>query len=65
MKTVVIAGVSGFIGTHLKNHFIKKGFSVSSIGIETYKNENKLLSILEDADIVINLSGANIIHRWS
>lgn len=65
MKTVAIAGVSGFIGTHLKNHFIKKGFRVSSIGIETYKNENKLLSILEDADIVINLSGANIIHRWS
>jgi len=65
MKTIAIAGASGFVGTHLKNYFSAKGYTITPISVETYNDKSKLLTIIENADILINLSGANIIHRWN
>ena len=65
MKTVAIAGSSGFVGTNLKRVFESKGFKVLGIKRESLKDTKKLISIIEEADILINLSGANIINRWT
>lgn len=65
MKTVAIAGSSGFVGTNLKKVFEAKGFKVLGIKRDEITNSTKLISIIEQANIVINLSGANIINRWT
>ncbi|MGE4517148.1 MAG: TIGR01777 family oxidoreductase [Arcobacteraceae bacterium] len=65
MKTIAIAGASGFVGTHLKDFFTQLGYTVSKISREELANTELLTQKFEKTDIVINLSGANIIHRWS
>jgi len=65
MKTIAITGSSGFVGTNLKDAFIKKGFKVISIKRDELQNLNKLIAIVEQSNIVINLAGANIINRWT
>eukprot|EP01029_Cantina_marsupialis_P004537 TRINITY_DN146155_c0_g2_i2.p1 TRINITY_DN146155_c0_g2~~TRINITY_DN146155_c0_g2_i2.p1 ORF type:complete len:285 (-),score=57.84 TRINITY_DN146155_c0_g2_i2:527-1381(-) len=65
MKTIAITGASGFVGTNLKEFFTNHGFNVEGIKREDIKNEQKLLDIVEKADFIINLSGANIINRWT
>lgn len=65
MKTIAIAGASGFVGTHLSTFFTHLGFSVTKISRDELANSTLLTKKFEQTDIVINLSGANIIHRWS
>ncbi len=65
MKTVAITGSSGFVGTNLKNAFEAKGFKVICIKREELKNHDKLTSIIEKTNLLINLAGANIINRWT
>ena len=65
MKTVAITGSSGFVGTQLRKTFKANGFKVLGIKREELKNESKLLSIIEQTNILINLAGANIINRWT
>lgn len=65
MKTVAITGSSGFVGTNLKRVFESKGFRVVGIKRDELKNSKKLISIIEEANILINLAGANIINRWT
>ena len=65
MKTIAITGSSGFVGTNLKDAFLKKGFKVISIKRDELKDINKLTSIIEQSNIIINLAGANIINRWT
>jgi len=59
MKTVAITGSSGFVGTNLKRVFESKGFRVVGIKRDELKNSKKLISIIEEANILINLAGAN------
>ena len=65
MKTVTIAGSSGFVGTNLKKIFEAKGFEVIGIKREDLKDIQKLTSIIEKTHLLINLAGANIINRWT
>jgi len=66
MKKIAIVGGSGFIGTYMQSFFKIEGFSVLSLGKEdTQKNIVEIAKVLEGIDIVINLAGAPIIHRWS
>lgn len=65
MKTVAITGSSGFVGKNLQHLFESKGFKVIGIKREELKNTEKLTSIINEANIVINLAGANIINRWT
>jgi uncharacterized protein (TIGR01777 family) len=65
MKTIAISGASGFVGTHLTNFFKSFGYEVSKISREELANSSLLSQKFEQTDIVINLSGANIIHRWN
>lgn len=65
MKTVAISGSSGFVGKNLKEFFEKRGFKVIGIKREELKNTQRLLNIIEEANILINLAGASILARWS
>ncbi len=65
MKTIAITGFTGFVGTNIKNEFEKKDFNIIGIKRDDLKDIEKLISIIEQSDIVINLAGANIINRWT
>jgi uncharacterized protein (TIGR01777 family) len=56
---VAITGASGFIGSHVKNHF------PNFIVINRNDNEEKIIKKLKDVDVVFNLAGATILKRWS
>lgn len=65
MKHIVIAGASGFVGQNLKTFFSNLDYKVSAISRDVLNDKNKLQELLASSDVVINLSGANIINRWS
>ena len=65
MNKIAITGASGFVGTNLINIFKKNGYEVIAIQRTDLSNINKLTSIINDCEIIINLAGANIIARWS
>jgi uncharacterized protein (TIGR01777 family) len=65
MNTIAVSGLSGFVGQHLKEHFSSLGFDVIAITRDDLANETKLNEKITKSDIVINLAGANIIHKWS
>lgn len=65
MKTIAISGASGFVGTHIKEYFTPLGFQIIAISRDDLSNEAVLKQKMAQSDIVINLAGANIIHKWS
>ena len=65
MKTIAIFGASGFVGQNLIKFFETIGYRVYPIKRDILDNEIKIKEILNESNIVINLSGANIINRWS
>lgn len=65
MKKIAITGASGFVGINLTQHFQTQGYEVRKIKRTELNNIDILTSIIENCDAVINLSGANIINRWS
>ena len=66
-KTIAISGASGFIGTYLTSYFENMGYTIIPLPrkIINDKNKEQLANILEKANIVINLAGETINHRWS
>ena len=64
MKKVAITGASGFVGQNLIRMFTSNGFEVVAIKRAELKDDNKLISILNNCEVVVNLAGANIIARW-
>ena len=56
---VAIAGASGFVGTHIKELY------KNHVVIQREDSEDEIVSKLNGVDVVINLAGAPIIHRWS
>ena len=65
MKKIVISGASGFVGSMLTKSFKDMGYEVEAIKREDIKDIDRLFYILNGSFAVINLSGANIINRWS
>jgi len=66
MKRIAIIGAKGFIGTHMQSFFASEGFDVLPLGKEhTQKSTKALAKLLEGTNILINLAGAPIIHRWN
>jgi uncharacterized protein (TIGR01777 family) len=60
---VAVAGYSGLIGRHLTKSLKDKGFEVVEI---PHRGDDLILDERHfDVDAVINLSGLNIMHRWS
>lgn len=62
---IAISGASGFVGSTLLETFSQAGNEVIKIKRDELSNISLLSNILSGCDVVINLSGANIINRWS
>ncbi|MFX4155810.1 epimerase, partial [Aliarcobacter butzleri] len=58
------SGANGFVGTSLTNFYSSFGYKIVPISRDILNNKSKLEEVLNTADIVINLAGANIINRW-
>ena len=76
---ILITGGTGFIGTELRKHFLKKGYYLTIVtrSPERYESESArnqsfiswgddLTAAMEETDVVINLVGENIFgKRWT
>ncbi len=65
---IVISGISGFIGSSLKNHFLSLGWTVQDIPRQYLYDDTfvpQLVELLISSDIVINLRGASVAGRWT
>jgi len=65
MKKIVICGASGFVGSSLVTYFNTKNHNVITIHRDDLSNMDKLINKLNNCDVLINLSGANIMGRWT
>lgn len=68
-RKIVIAGGTGFIGKYLEKMFYEQGFEVLIISRDSshvnWNDDNKLLETLEDAEVLINLSGKSVDCRYN
>ena len=62
---IAISGAGGFVGTHLTEGFKARGWEPHGLSRKLYTHPKTLKSVLEGTDSVVNLAGANIIHRWT
>lgn len=64
---IAISGASGFIGTYLTQYFSDKGYTVFPLTRKLLSSESnsELIDTLAECDVVINLAGASINHRWT
>ena len=74
MKTVAIAGASGFLGEGLARYLAGEGYRVRRIGRPSSKGAEFHWDLdagrldpaaLDGADAVVNLAGENIAQRWT
>lgn len=69
MKTIVIAGASGFVGQHLKRFFESNGWRVLTIGRShadgVWSDQASLVHALNGADAVVNLAGKSVNCRFT
>ncbi|MFN0200744.1 MAG: TIGR01777 family oxidoreductase [Bacteroidia bacterium] len=68
-KKIVIAGGTGFIGKYLQEQFQIIGYEVIIIartkGCVSWKDENAIISALENAEMLINLAGKSVDCRYN
>jgi hypothetical protein len=62
---IAISGSSGFVGNALRDFFTHQGHTVIPLRIRPTTLIEEIRTVLEQSDVVINLSGANILRRWS
>ncbi|AIY03382.1 NAD-dependent epimerase/dehydratase [Arthrobacter sp. PAMC 25486] len=68
MKTVVIAGASGFIGTHFRRQFDAAGWQIRTVGRSgdaIWGDTAAITEVLEGADLLINLAGKSVSCRYT
>lgn len=66
MKKVGIIGGTGFVGGHLKKHFLEKGDEVSVYGHTLLQLPAEgVREQLRGCNIIVNLAGASIAKRWT
>jgi len=56
---IAITGASGFIGSSIRKKFTQY------VVLKRDDSEEEILAKLKDVDVVINLSGASIVQKWS
>ncbi len=63
---IVMSGSTGFVGTHLRKAFEEKGWRVVPLIRDDFKlGPESFIKKIENADVVINLTGASIAARWT
>ena len=62
---VVICGMSGFVGTAMHDFFTAHNYEVVALSIRADTSVESIVNVLNGSSAVINLSGANILGRWS
>ncbi|WP_287933147.1 TIGR01777 family oxidoreductase [Arthrobacter sp.] len=68
MKLAVIAGASGFIGTHFRRELEAAGWQVRSVGRTgeaTWGDTGAIAGVLEGADFLLNLAGKSVSCRYN
>lgn len=66
MKTVVIAGASGFIGTHFRRQFADAGWRVHTVGRSgdaVWGDTAAITTLLDGAELLLNLAGKSVSCR--
>jgi uncharacterized protein (TIGR01777 family) len=68
-RRIVIAGASGFLGQYLSRRFRENGDSVATIGRSasdaTWGDASAIESLLDGADVLINLAGKSVNCRYT
>jgi len=62
---IVLCGSSGFVGSALKRFFLQNNDEVVTLSIRSSTSLESVAKTIEHTDVLINLSGANIMGRWS
>lgn len=73
---VIIAGSTGLIGKHISDYLSSKGFEITRLVRGESVHQNKIfwtpsdnyinsIETIENFDLAINLSGENIVGRWT
>lgn len=63
---IAISGANGFIGRNLKVVLQKRGWEVIPLERNDFDHgTDHLVRIISGTDVVINLAGAPIVHRWT
>ncbi|AWB93180.1 TIGR01777 family oxidoreductase [Aeromicrobium chenweiae] len=70
LRTAVIAGASGYVGTHVREHLEARGVAVRTIGrgeasTATWDDPDALVRAVDGADLVLNLAGRSVSCRYS
>lgn len=71
MKTVVIAGASGFIGAHFRQQFAAAGWQVRTVGRNgsiadaAWGDTAAITALLDNADLLLNLAGKSVSCRYT
>lgn len=63
---ILVTGLSGFLGQEVKRFFESVGHTVQGIPRQVLMNGGVLLDeMIARGDVVINLAGASLFHRWT
>jgi hypothetical protein len=76
---ILITGGTGFVGRHLADRFLGQGHAVTLLGSRSESNTSGACRTLQadttrpgdwqqaaaEADLIVNLAGRTIFHRWS
>lgn len=68
MKTVIIAGASGFIGQHFRREFGAAGWQVRTVGRAgdaVWGDTAGITNLLENTELLINLAGKSVSCRYN
>jgi uncharacterized protein (TIGR01777 family) len=63
MKILILGG-TGLIGSALEQH-LSADHQVECVGRSAFISQNALNKLVQDRDLIIKLSGANIVKRWN
>lgn len=65
--TVALCGATGFIGSHLRDHFNAAGYRIVPLDRTLFTDAaaDRLAAALDGCDTVVNVAGAPIDRRWS
>lgn len=65
-RTIAMTGATGFVGSYLRQQFAARGWTVIPVGrLELALDSAELARCMQGADVVINLAGAPVVHRWT